>query len=47
VKDKYGLLLITADVSLIVIKTAIMGGVIQYGDVPETEESKEQDETCY
>jgi hypothetical protein len=46
-KDKYGLLLITADVGLIVIKTTIMRCVIQNGDVPETEKSEEQDETCY
>ena len=46
-KDKYGLLLITADVGLIVIKTTIMRCVIQNSDVPETEKSEEQDETCY
>ena len=44
-KDKYGLLLITADVGFITIKTAIMRCVIQYGDVPESEESEKQDKT--
>jgi hypothetical protein len=38
---------IVEDMGFLIIKTIIMGGIIQYGNVPEPEESEEQDETGY
>ena len=34
------------NMGFLIIKPVVMGGVIQYGNVPETEKTEEQDKTC-
>ena len=38
---------IVEDMGFLIIKTIIMGGIIEYGDVPESEETEEQNKTGY